>query len=185
MLTREEWLQGLAGLLRPWFESAGHPLPVVRVSVGFPSKGVRSKTIGECWSGLCAEDGLNQIFIHPSKHDTIEVSAILAHELIHAAVGLKCKHHGAFKVLALAIGFEGEMTATYAGASFISMIQPMVETLGLYPHASLVAGNSSSGKKQTTRLVKCLCPACGYTVRTTAKWLDTGYPVCPCGETME
>ena len=33
--------------------------------------------------------------------------------------------------------------------------------------------------KQTTRMLKCECPACGYTVRTTRKWLDIAVPTCP------
>ena len=41
-------------------------------------------------------------------------------------------------------------------------------------------------KKQTTRLIKVFCPdpGCGYTVRTTAKWLAVGTPTCVCGEEM-
>ena len=36
-------------------------------------------------------------------------------------------------------------------------------------------------KKQTTRLKKLKCSECGYTVRTTAKWIETlGAPLCPC-----
>ena len=33
--------------------------------------------------------------------------------------------------------------------------------------------------KQTTRLLKCQCDICGYTVRVTRKWLDIGAPHCP------
>lgn len=41
-------------------------------------------------------------------------------------------------------------------------------------------------KKQTTRMLKCECPQCGYTVRTTRKWLDVAVPVCPVhGHEME
>jgi hypothetical protein len=36
-------------------------------------------------------------------------------------------------------------------------------------------------------MIKCACPSCGYTARTTRKWLDAaGAPVCPTdNETME
>lgn len=35
-------------------------------------------------------------------------------------------------------------------------------------------------EKQGTRLLKCRCASCGYTVRTTRKWLDlAGPPICP------
>lgn len=37
----------------------------------------------------------------------------------------------------------------------------------------------SKGNKQGTRLLKCECPECGYTVRVTQKWLDIGNPICP------
>lgn len=37
----------------------------------------------------------------------------------------------------------------------------------------------TKGSKQTTRLLKCECPECGYTVRVTQKWLDVGAPLCP------
>jgi hypothetical protein len=156
----------------------------MRVSCGFPSKGIRAKSIGECWSPSCAEDGLSQIFIHPKESDSIAVAAILAHELDHAAVGLKCKHHGPFKVVALALGLEGDMKATVPGEPFKAMMVDMLDAIGPYPHASLHGANTSAGKKQTTRLLKVLCPSCGYTVRTTHQWIEHGYPMCPCGTEM-
>lgn len=39
--------------------------------------------------------------------------------------------------------------------------------------------------KAGTRLLKCQCPSCEYTVRITQKWIDVGLPTCPCGEEME
>jgi hypothetical protein len=37
-----------------------------------------------------------------------------------------------------------------------------------------------------TRLIKVACPQCGYTVRTTRQWIETGLPVCgPCETPME
>lgn len=35
-------------------------------------------------------------------------------------------------------------------------------------------------KQQATRLIKCWCKSCGYTVRTTQRWLSTGAPLCHC-----
>ena len=68
------------------------------------------------------------------------------------------------------------MTATVPGDAFKAMIAPILEKLGEYPHAKL---DASTRKKQTTRLVKCHCVTCGYTVRTTSKWLALGAPHCP------
>ncbi len=38
--------------------------------------------------------------------------------------------------------------------------------------------------KQGTRMLKVICPADGYTIRTTNKWLQVGFPTCPCGTVM-
>jgi hypothetical protein len=39
--------------------------------------------------------------------------------------------------------------------------------------------------KQGTRMIKLTAAGyCGYTVRTTRKWLDEGYPLCPNGQPM-
>jgi hypothetical protein len=46
-------------------------------------------------------------------------------------------------------------------------------------------GEGAKGSKPGSRLLKCECPACGYTIRTTQKWLDIGTPTCPCGDEME
>jgi hypothetical protein len=36
------------------------------------------------------------------------------------------------------------------------------------------------GRRSRRRLLKCECEACGYTVRTACKWLETvGPPLCP------
>lgn len=52
--------------------------------------------------------------------------------------------------------------------------------LGPYPHAALSPGE---GKKQTTRLLKCVCPKCDYTARITLTWIEQGLPICDtCGE---
>jgi hypothetical protein len=48
---------------------------------------------------------------------------------------------------------------------------------------------SSGPKKQGTRMIKVACSSeceCGgYVVRTTAKWIEVGMPVCPFGTVME
>lgn len=41
-------------------------------------------------------------------------------------------------------------------------------------------------KKQSTRLIKVMCAACGYTMRITRKWLEVAVPDCPdCGRRMK
>ena len=61
-------------------------------------------------------------------------------------------------------------------------IEGWLEELPAYPHAKLLPG-MGGGTKQTTRLIKCQCTECGYTVRTTSKWIDLGgAPICPVDE---
>ncbi len=71
------------------------------------------------------------------------------------------------------------MTATVAGPALEARLRGFSQDLGPFPHAGLVAG--AGGPRQTTRLLKLACADCGYTVRTTAKWIAVGLPVCPCG----
>ena len=47
-------------------------------------------------------------------------------------------------------------------------------------------GGKSRGTGSGSRMIKIVCDAdgCGYTVRTTRKWIDVGLPTCPCGSAM-
>ena len=70
------------------------------------------------------------------------------------------------------------MTATEAGEELKGRLNALVEQLGEYPHALL----TESGKKQSTRMIKCECYSCGYIARTSSKWIEeAGAPICPCG----
>ena len=109
--------------------------------------------------------------------------AVLTHELVHAIVGHKAGHGPAFKQCAVALGLAGPMTATEAGPELRARLTVLAEHLGPYPHARLTGTNGR--KKQGTRMLKVVCPSCGYTVRTTQKWLDVGLPTCPCGSEMQ
>lgn len=180
--TREGWLNAVALEMAPWFKAESHPLPTVRMAVGFTSTGKRGRRIGECWTDTASADGAHEIFIRPDQDDALTVAAILAHELIHAAVGIAAKHGPKFRKVAVAIGLEGKMTATVPGEAFKQRIAPILEAAGPLPHARLsFAGSETTGpKKQSARLLKAECGACGYTVRVTRKWVDeAGAPHCP------
>jgi hypothetical protein len=115
--------------------------------------------------------------------DPVEALAILAHELVHAAVGSDAKHGPKFRKVALAIGLEGKMTSTVAGDELEEKLQKIVKTLGDYSHGAL----SPKAKKTTqgTRLIKVECE-CGCCARMTRKWLDAvGAPMCGCGSQMQ
>ena len=73
------------------------------------------------------------------------------------------------------------MRATTPGEAFLAAIAPILEAVGPLPHARLdTDGESTAPKKQKTRMLKCECATCGYTVRTARKWLEqAGAPLCP------
>lgn len=184
--TREDWLNQAAALLRPHFAGAGFPLPErIRMTCGFPSKSALSKRnqrVGECWTAESSGDKHHEIFISPVLDEPVEVLETLTHELSHAAVGVKHKHRGPFVKCVRALHLEGKPASTEAGEAFKQQIaKSILQKIGKYPHARLVA--SANPKKQTTRLIKCVCEQCDYTARTTRKWLDTaGAPICPACE---
>lgn len=182
MNTREEWLLSALALVRRHIETTAQvTVPATtRVSCGFPGGRSSAKAIGQCWSVESSADGSVEIFISPTQADPISVLAILVHEAIHAAVGVRHGHKAPFRKAALAAGLEGKMTATVASAGLKTTLQEWTEELGIYPHATLNIANLL-GKKQSTRMVKCECNQCGYIARTTGKWIKTvGAPLCPC-----
>ena len=69
--------------------------------------------------------------------------------------------------------------------------EKLAKKLGPFPHAVIkpLHGLGGVGPErppvQSTRMLKVMCPGCGYTVRATRKWLDIGVPACPDGDTME
>lgn len=126
-----------------------------------------------------------------------DMGETLLHELAHAenaklgvkdCSGSQC-HNKRFKAMAERLGLVvGERDKRYgygftelaeAGAAFLAKIAFKRE---LFELARLEA---SARKKVGSRLIKCSCPACDYTVRVTRQWLDQGCPTCPCGEVME
>lgn len=172
--TREEWLTFVAQELRPHYKAAGYPIPEkVRFGVGFMATGYRSKHEGECWDFKASADKSVEIFINPAQYKPDRVAGILAHELVHAAVG----HEAPFKRACTALGLEGKPKSAEPGAEMVrNVIAPILKKAGALPHARLSA--ALKRKKAGTRLLKAYCEECNYTVRVTAKWLAVGAPLC-------
>ena len=110
------------------------------------------------------------------------MAAVLVHELCHAVDNCQHGHGPAFRQIATAVGLTGKMTATVAGPQLAERLNALLSGMPGYPHRTLDV--SVNGKKQGTRLLKIVCPVCGYTARTTRQWLDRGLPTCPCGARM-
>lgn len=199
--TREEWLGAVADSFRGVFLALDAPLPRLRMSCGWPvgrPLGRKNRAVGQCWDVSCSADRTYEIFVSPCVADSSRAADILLHELVHTAVGLKAGHGKAFKRVAEGLGLEGPMTATVASEALSSRLRGRERLIGRYPHAVLdtrmvdvdgrkptdpgYKGPSTSGPpKQSTRMVKLVCGSCGYTARTTRKWIEVGLPSCCCG----
>lgn len=181
--TREAWLVAAIEGLRPMFAEAGFEIPAVRISCSWPSKTIR-KTLGQCWSSKASTDGSRQMFITPRLADGFKVLEITVHELLHACLPDDAGHKAPFKRGMKKLDLVGKPTSTNAGEKLAKRLHAVSKSLGVYPHAALSLGDPMA-KKQGTRMLKLECPDCGYVVRTTAKWINTGLPVCVCGETFK
>ncbi|MDP3122397.1 hypothetical protein [Polynucleobacter sp.] len=53
-VNREQRLMKAVEHIVPIFERAGYAVPVVKVSVGFPSTGGKGRHLGQCWSSKAA-----------------------------------------------------------------------------------------------------------------------------------
>lgn len=182
--TREQWLGCALAIIRNHLrDTAAVTVPdTTKVSCGLAGGRIGAKRIGECWNTIASAEGFTEIFISPVLSDVTGRSGVLAtlvHEAIHAAVGVEVGHRKPFQRAAIAAGLEGKMTATTANDKLMDMIAVWSSDLGHYPHAAM---STLGRKKQSTRLVKVSCKECGYTLRTTQKWLDKGIPLCHCNE---
>lgn len=150
-MNRETWLNELATLMAPRFEELGHPLPPFRVSIGFTSSGMNGGANGECWDKRTTADERFTILISPAEASSMAIAAILNHELIHAAVGLKEGHKGAFAVMMKATGMERPFTTSTPGDAFRQWAQPLIDKLGDIPHSPLVIRQAQTRAKLVKR----------------------------------
>jgi hypothetical protein len=203
--TAEEWADRVVDLYRAQIAALGHPVPPVAVSPGWTSGGRRqSQVLGECWTPRVSTDhtegrqGTVQIYLSPRIDDDVMLAHVILHEVIHAAVGLEHGHRGEFKRVALALGFAGKMEASRWSEEAREDCARRLDEAGVGPYprprfrdlgGGVIIrpgkpekpgdGGSSGPKTQGTRMIKVHCPACGYTLRTTRRWLDVAVPACP------
>lgn len=175
-LERQQWLELAVEALRTKFAAAGYTVPQnIRVSIGWPKRAASCGAIGECWSTEASSDLHSELFVSPQLVTGGLVVAVLAHELVHATVGTAAGHLKPFKECATKIGLQGPMRATTAGPEFTAWMETQFKRIGPYP-----AGFLTDTPKQGTRMHKCKCSTCGYTVRITRMWLTlAGPPICP------
>lgn len=178
MPNREDWYYKALNRLRDWFGGHGYSLPAIRIGCGWPTRN-RKKTNGECWSEKSSADRTHEIFISPMVEKSIEILAVLVHELCHTIAGVEAKHKKPFIEVARNLGLEGPWTQSQAGEELAAYLEQLSEKLGPYPHSKM----TPKDRKKTgagSRLLKVQCPACDYIARVTRKHLiEKGAPICP------
>lgn len=177
--TREGWLSHALALISPRFTAQGYSLPAnVKIACGFPvgSRGGK-KILGQAISHKASAAGFHETFVSPLIDDPMLALGVVCHEYGHHSVGIDAGHGGPFKAFCAAVGLDGKATEALPGAALKQWLaDEVLPMLGAYPHAAV---DPSQRKKQSTRMIKLVCPETGYTVRTTKKWLDMGKPVSP------
>lgn len=176
--TREGWLSDALTLITPRIEAAGYSLPAkIKVACGFPmgSRGGK-RVLAQTIAPEASADGITEMFISPTVSDPVTALGCV---LVAAGHSLP---KGKFKAYCSAMGIEGKKAVARPGANAEAWLRDEVlPQLGAYPHAAV---DPNQRKKQSTRMIKLVCPETGYTVRTTAKWIKEGFPTSPAGHVM-
>jgi hypothetical protein len=179
MSTREQWLVDAVEELRPMFADAGHPICAkIRVSCAFPTTYTRSGALGQAFPDGASADRALEVMVAPSLDQPRDVFAVLVSQLCHATNGALSHATVAYQKAAEAMCLEAvgiNWRVTRPSSLFDETFGQIIEALGDYPHAALSAERP---KTQSTRMLKAVCPSCGYIIRLSSKWASTGLPVC-------
>jgi len=179
----------------PLFKKNGYTLPLnVKVSIGLQQ---HKQAIGSTYHPAIGS-GYYHIFIAPKiAKDAYLVFTTLIHEAIHT---LFFNHKIEFSTCAKAVGLLKPWTATTGSDELEASITQWLEDKEIKwyePKLSDITDISPIGRPkgspdgtrpigspptQTARMIKLICPDCGYIVRTSRSNITTkGYPTCACG----
>ena len=177
--VREEWLNAAVDEWRKDFKAVGVKVPSVWVSTSAPMRG---NIIGLCYPSNTASDKRNQIWVSTDVNKASDVLAVIAHEMVHASLDCEGGHGREFQGVARKIGFVSPWTQSVPGQTMRERIKEISGVLGDYkgPRFYRSVDEANNGGAQTTRMIKICCDGCGYSLRTTRKWIDLyGPPICP------
>lgn len=179
MSTREQWLINAVEELRPLFADAGFPVcSKIRVSCAFPTTHTRNGALGQAFPDGASADRALEIMVAPSLENPSDVFAVLVAMLCHATNGAMSHTSATYKAAAAAMHLEpagATWRVTRTTSAFWLHFAHIIDSLGQYPHAALSAERP---KTQSTRMLKGVCPSCGYIIRVSYKWASQGLPVC-------
>lgn len=136
-----------------------------RISVGFPAKrrGRAAGRLVEHYRPSESDGGLWEIFVSPTMGSALEVARAVTAEAARISTGRTPT--------------AAELETLDARAARV------VETMPPYPHSAIKVpghGPAAAGTvRPGSRLIKVDCQHCGYTIRTTRRWLSVKVPHCP------
>lgn len=185
-IIRHNWIETALGSFRGHFQECGYTVPTnVRVSVGFVKSSTHPKALGQCFDKKASKDGFFELFISPivgatgevetDTKSTVNILETIAHEMVHASVGIDQGHQGQFITCAAAVGFVRPWRYTPAGERMLTIINTIIGKQGLFPAGAITLPRKKQGKS----LIKCYCE-CNYVAYITMKNLEEhGTPICP------
>ncbi len=176
-LNREGWLHRMAELQRTWFRE--HKLPIVgRITITMATVGTRKR--GNCRPIRMKDEKLNHIFISAYENDfnsDAEVAGTIAHELLHATVGVEAQHGKLFKDGMKAIGLVGLATQAQPGPEFNAYLEELCKSIGPIPKYGVMRPRRR--KRVITGPTKFQCSECKLTVPLTVYAYElAGPPKC-------
>ena len=197
--NRENWLTAAARIMWPWVLRAdktlrnendaarGFTKPSARInqikfSTSLMSGGLtRTGEIGHVQYKHSTKNGKHEIRIspalggkdRPTVTDTVQVSYVLLHELVHVATPGQ-GHRGNFPRICKVLGFKGKPTANFAPKNerlWYDIRQKVIDEIGLYPHRQVELPPKRGQRGIGSRLIKCECMSCGCIIRLSRKWI--------------
>jgi hypothetical protein len=177
-------------------EEARRRLLTAKLVYGSGPRGVRGTCYYEAW-----DDGQRHEFIEVcalGEESDIQLAGTTIHELAHVLAGYKAGHGSAWKRAANTLGLSRAEAGgqRYQPLHFDPSVWQQINALmppsdgrpsferrggrGIRPCPAGVGtrGGKSRGPGSGSRLLKVICPSCGYLVWSTWKWISKATPTC-------
>jgi len=160
--------------------------------------GKRGFTCHDSWEISETAHAVVQVCLN-AEESLLQLAGTTLHELGHVIAGRQaghgqdwkdaCKELGLLHAKAVGTNYhEADMFSPKVLAAIKAIPKPTdgkprtsFEVKGMCGQGLGTHGGKSRGKGSGSRLKKLECPRCGYTARTTKKWIEVGLPTCPCG----
>ena len=169
---RVAWLERFTLHARPIFQEHGLTIPEpLLIGVGMLDK----KAIGRTYSPVLSSIAATEITVAPVYDDTVSVAGTLCHELIHAS-GIH-GHRRDFAKAGRLLGLTGKPTSMGFDDGLPPWAAEIVSGIGDYPPGTLQ--HPPREKRQTARMLKVECEACGMIWRASRSALVGKRLTCP------